>query len=359
VAADPGRVPFRYAALAAFAAVIWGVNFVVIDAGLAGTPPLLFAALRFTAVAVPAVLLVRRPAARMRDVALVGILMSLGQFGLLYTALHLGMPPGLASLVIQAQVLFTVAVAAARLGERPAPRQLAGIAVGVTGLAVVAAGTGGTARVLAVALTLAAALSWACGNVVARSLGPVSGLSLTVWAATVAPVPLLGLSLLLDGPHADAHALAHLGVRALLSTAYTAYLSSLAGYGIWNSLLGRFPAAAVTPYSLLVPPVAIAAAWVAYGEAPAVTEWAGGLLMLGGVAITALSRRPGPAPGPRARGPLAPGPPGQGEAPPALWAGRQETRPARGQDGGVPGHQTGFPPPPAGAAKFALAVNAI
>ncbi len=288
---EHGDMPLVPSLLATLTATIWGINFVVIDEGLGHVPPLTFAALRFTLVALPAVLFVRRPVARFRDVAVVGLLMSVGQFGLLYSALHLGMPPGLASLVLQAQVMLTVVVAALRLGERPRRPVVAGVVIGTVGLAVVAAGRSGGTPVLALVLTLGAALSWALGNVAARRVGSASGLSLTVWSATVVPAPLLAASLLLDGPHAVTHGLLHLPASALLSTAYTVVLASLVGYGIWNSLLARYPAAAVTPFALLVPPVGIATAWIVQGEHPGAAEVVGGALLLAGVAVTVFSNR--------------------------------------------------------------------
>jgi O-acetylserine/cysteine efflux transporter len=285
-------VPSLFACLTA---TIWGINFVVIDEGIGHVPPLTFAAIRFTVVALPAVLFVKRPAARAADIALVGLFMSVGQFGLLYSALHLGMPPGLASLVLQAQVILTVLIAVGQLGERPKPATMAGIAVGTVGLGVVALGRTSATPALGLVLTLGAALSWALGNVAARRIGSASGLSLTVWSATVVPLPLLAMSLLIDGPQQVAHAVAHLPTSALLSTAYTAYLASLVGYGIWNTLLGRYPAALVAPFALLVPPVGIATAWAVQGERPGPAELLGGVLLLAGVAVTTRSGRRGRA----------------------------------------------------------------
>src|SRR3954453_1322955 len=138
-----GRMQPRHAALATLVATIWGFNFVVIEWGMHDVPPLLFVALRFTAVVVPAVFLVPRPSIAWPTVVAVGLLMSLGQFGLLYTSIHLGMPPGLAALVLQAQVVFTVVIAAVPLRERPRPAQVAGVALGVAGLLVAAVGKGG------------------------------------------------------------------------------------------------------------------------------------------------------------------------------------------------------------------------
>ena len=109
----------RHALAAIAVAVIWGANFVVIDAGLHDMPPLTFVALRFVAVLLPAIFFVKSPDARWRDILLIGLFLSLGQFALLYLSLHLGMPPGLASLVVQVQVIFTVVIAALALHERP------------------------------------------------------------------------------------------------------------------------------------------------------------------------------------------------------------------------------------------------
>ncbi|SDT06708.1 O-acetylserine/cysteine efflux transporter [Nocardioides scoriae] len=275
----------RDCALAALVALLWGLNFVVIDVGMTGVPPLLFLALRFVLVVLPAVLLVPRPAAPWRTVALVGVFMSLGQFGLLYASIDAGMPPGLAALVLQAQVIFTVVIAAGALRERPTGAQLAGIAVGVVGLVVVGLGRGGHVPAAALLLCLGAALSWGIGNVLSRASGVPGGLSLTVWSALVVPVPALALSLLLDGPTAVADGLAAFGWQAGLSTLYTAGLASLVGYGIFNTLLGRNPAAAVVPWVLLVPPVAMTSAWLLLDEVPGVAEVVGGAVMLLGVLV--------------------------------------------------------------------------
>lgn len=322
-------MPLRPSLLAVLVAVVWGVNFVVIDLGLGDMPPTLFVALRFLVVLVPAVFLVPRRRARWRDVLLVGTFMSLGQFGLLYTALALGMPAGLASLVLQAQVGLTVLFAAAALREVPTRAQLVGVLVGAAGLVVVGVGRSASTPALAFVVTLAAAASWAVGNVVARRAGSrrdlastsrdqgstprdlgstsrpgLEGLSMTVWSALVVPVPMLGLSLALDGPDVVGHALTHLTLAPVLSTLYTAWLASLVGYGIWNTLLARYPASAVVPFTMLVPPVGMLAAWLVLDEVPNAAEVVGGVVLLLGVATTTgvLGRRrsPGTAVVPRA-----------------------------------------------------------
>ncbi len=277
-------------------ATIWGFNFVVIDWGMHDVPPLLFAAIRFAAVVFPAVLLVPRPNAPWRVLVAVGAFMSLGQFGFLYVSMAAGMPPGLAALVLQAQVIFTVVIAAGVLRERPTAAQVVGVALGTVGLVVVGAGRGGHVTAAALALCLLAALSWGIGNVVSRASGVTGGLSLTVWSAVVVPVPLLALSLLLDGPGAVATAVAGFSWQAVVSTLYTAGLASLVGYGIFNSLLSRNASAYVVPWVLLAPVVAMASAWLLLGQAPNAAETVGGLLLIVGVLVALPARCQSPSP---------------------------------------------------------------
>jgi len=293
--------------LAALVASLWGFNFVVIAWGMAGIPPLLFVAIRFLVVAAFA-FVVPRPATGWRVVVGVGVFMSLGQFGLLYTSMALGLHPGLAALLLQAQVVFTIVIAAGVLRERPTAAQVVGVLLGCVGLAIVAVGRGGDAPAVAVALALAAALSWGIGNVIARRAGNVRGagrggtLSLTVWSALVVPVPALMLSLVIEGPGAMAAGLAAFGASAALSTLYTAILCTVVGYALFNGLLARNPSAAVVPWVLLAPVVAMASAALLLGQIPTPAEAIGGAILVVGVLVTGIRR------GVRAREVAAAGP---------------------------------------------------
>jgi O-acetylserine/cysteine efflux transporter len=284
-------VPARDALLAVLITVIWGVNFVVIDWGLGDMPPLVLAGLRFVVVLVPAVFLVPRPPVPWRTLAASAAFLSLGQFGLLYTSMAAGMPAGLASLVLQAQVIFTVVIAALRLHERPGWAQVAGIALGAAGLVVVGVGRSAQTPLVGLMLCLAAALSWAGGNIVTRRAGVASGLSMVVWSALFVPVPMFGLALAVEGPAEVGHALTHVTLTTVLATLYTAYLASVVGFGIWNGLLARHPAASVVPFTLLVPPVGMASAWLLQDERPGPWELAGGVVLMVGVAVTVLVGR--------------------------------------------------------------------
>ncbi|MFJ8579355.1 EamA family transporter [Micromonospora sp. NPDC093277] len=278
--------------LAVLVAAIWGVNFVAIELGLRDLPPLVLTALRFVAAAVPLVFLVPRPSARLRYVVTYGLVLGVLKFGALFTALAAGMSAGLASLVLQAQALMSVLLAAAVLGERPARAQVGGVLVGSVGIGVLATGSGGHATVIGFMLTLFAAASWAVANLVMRASGEKRPLSLLVWSSLVPPLPLLGLAGVVDGGQAVLDAITGLSWRGLLAVAYVAYVSTLVGFGIWNGLIARYSIARVAPFSLLVPVFGLSAAWLLLDEPVGPTELAAAAIVLAGLALVVRGTAP-------------------------------------------------------------------
>ncbi|MFI6758038.1 EamA family transporter [Micromonospora sp. NPDC050417] len=275
-------------------AAIWGVNFVVIEIGLRDLPPLVLTALRFVVAAVPLVLLVPRPTARLRYVVGYGLVLGVLKFGVLFTAMDAGMPAGLASLVLQAQALVSVLLAAVLLRERPSGWQLGGVFVGSAGIGMLALGNG-HATVVGFALTLAAAASWAVANVVVRASGETRPLSLLVWSSLVPPIPLLGLASVADGPGAVLDAITGLSWRGILAVLYVAYVSTLVGFGVWNRLIATYSVARIAPFSLVVPVFGLAASWLFLGEPVGVREGVAALVILTGLALVLRPARPVPA----------------------------------------------------------------
>ncbi len=299
-------VSARAAAAAVAVALVWGLNFVAIGKGLEHFPPLLFVALRFALVGVPAVFLVGRPGARWEHVMLYGLLMGCGQFGFLFFAMGHGMPAGLASLVIQTQALFTLLFASLVLRELPRPPQVAGTLVASVGIAILAATRAAAVPLLPLLLTVAGGACWGASNLVARLARPASPFALIVWSGLVTPLPMLTLSLLTEGPIRDLAALRALDLAGVASLLYVVVPSTLVGFGVWALLLKRYPAATVAPFALLVPVAGVVSAWPLLGEVPSRTEVAAGAFVLAGLflvsgaaplVISALRRCPviGPA----------------------------------------------------------------
>jgi O-acetylserine/cysteine efflux transporter len=283
-------MPLRHNLLAVSVALLWGVNFVAIDVGLETFPPLLFVALRFALTAFPAVLFVRRPAVATKWIVAVGFFLSVGQFGLLFVAIHIGMPAGLSSLVVQLQAVFTIALAVALLGERPSRVQLSGAAVAFSGLAVVSEGRAQSVPLVGVLLVVGAAASWGVSNVCTRVAKPADGFAFLIWASLVGAIPLTGLSFAFEGSSSMAHAFTSLGWAAVLSLLYVVVISTFFGFGAWTFLLARHSASDVAPFSLLAPVAALVSTWLARGERPTAAELAGGIVILVGLALAVVPR---------------------------------------------------------------------
>jgi len=294
----PTRLSLKDASLALAVTLVWGTNFVVIRLGLDVLPALLFACLRFLFVLLPACLFIPRPRVPWRFLVLYGGSLGLIQFGLLFIAMKGMISPGLASLVVQMQVFFTVGIAMWRQSEKVAPHQLAAFALALAGMAVIAVHNGHGATIAGLALVLGAGLGWAISNQAAREASraaraagrDLNMLALVVWSSLFAVPPLAALSLLLEGPAAILHGLSHAGIGTWAVVAWQSVGNTMFGYGVWAILLARYPAATVSPLSLLVPVFGFAASAAWLGEPLPLWKIGATLLIMAGLAINLLWR---------------------------------------------------------------------
>ncbi|MEU5751417.1 EamA family transporter [Streptomyces sp. NPDC047829] len=299
--------------LAVLVAATWGVNFTVIEIGLDHFPPLLFSALRFLAAALPAVFLVGRPKVAWKWIVAVGLVLGVAKFGLVFQGMDAGMPAGLSSLVLQIQAVFTAVIAAAVLGERPTGVRALGMVVAVAGIGVAAVDEGASGPLGAFLMVVGAAAAWGLSNVLTRRASPPDALNFMVWVSTVPVLPLLALSLLVEGPSRDLAALRGLDWQGAGTILFVAWISTVFGFGAWGWLLHRHPASTVAPFSLLVPVFGMSSAAVFLGESVTPLRWCAAALLVGGVALTTLT----PGASRRARGHVpVPVPDAVGAAPP-------------------------------------------
>jgi O-acetylserine/cysteine efflux transporter len=286
-------MPLTHLLLALAVVAIWGTNFVVIRLGLDAFAPYTFAALRYTFSCLPFLFFVRKPAMSWARLAAFGALIGVGQFGLLFWAMRSDISPGLASLVIQSQVFFTIALSAALYRERLKALQWPAFALAIGGLAIVAShvSTGAGVTLFGVALVIAAAVSWAAGNLVARSAGRVDALGFMVWSSPFAAVPLWIITLLQNGAQPVADSLARAGTVAWAAVAWQSIGNTLFGYGAWNWLLARHDASTVTPTALLVPVFGMTASALALHEGLPAWKLVAAALVMGGLAVNLLATR--------------------------------------------------------------------
>ncbi len=281
-------MPPRDIALALVVIFVWGTNFSAMKLALDALPPLLFVGLRF-AILVPLIFLFKRPAPWLAILG-VGALLNMGQFAFLFSAMRADASAGLASLLLQSQAPLTILLAALVYGERVTWLQAAGIALACSGVAAFALIGGGNITLWGLTLVLCGALSWACGNLILRRLPGVNMLALFIWASLVPPLPMLAMSLAIEGP-APLATIAALSASGWSAVLYVAIASTIVGYSIWGALLSRHPAAQVTPFALGIPVVGIATAALILGERISPPEALAGLVILAGIALAVLAPR--------------------------------------------------------------------
>jgi O-acetylserine/cysteine efflux transporter len=264
---------------------VWGSNFVVIKVALGHLPPLTLATLRFAAVCFPAAFILKRPAASWANLAAYGVLIGAGQFGAMFIALRADVTPGLASLIMQTQVFFTIGLSMWLTGERLKPLQVVALSLAVGGLAVILAHTDGSITLLGLGLLLFSAFSWASGNMVSRAAGKVDMLAYVVWSSLFAVPPLLALALIFEGPVAMATGIRHADALTWAAVVWQAVGNAMFGYGVWGWMLARYPAATVTPLALLVPVFGMTASAVLLGEPMQDWKLLAALLVMSGLAL--------------------------------------------------------------------------
>lgn len=248
------QLPVSHLLLALAIVAVWGTNFVVIKISLESFPPFLFAALRFVFAFLPAVFFLPRPKVSWVNLCIYGLAVGVGQFGILYFAIDGNISPGLASLVVQTQVFFTIGFAMLFAKEQLKLYQAVAVAIAMTGLGIIAVHTDATTTFLGLALVVFAGFSWGVANTASRRAGAINMLSYVVWASAFAIPPLLLISWIFEGGWGAMYvSLTSAPTGAWLGVLWQSWGNTLFGYGAWAWLLSKHPAAAVAPAPLLVP----------------------------------------------------------------------------------------------------------
>lgn len=278
-------MPVRDIAAAVLVAFIYGVSFVAIGIAVADLPPLLVTGYRFLFAAVPLLFLVKRPAMPIFALAAYGFMQGTVMFGLVFSAIALGMPAGLTSLVVQLQVFFTIALAALLLGEMPTRRQIIGTVVGFGGIAFLITADAAVPLVPFI-MVVGAALAWGVANIIAKKAKPKSNesLSFVIWSSLFGALPLFVLSSVVEGtawaipPHAPSAA-------TLASIVFLVVITQILAFTLWVGLLNKHPAPKVMPFALLIPIFGIGSTAFAFGEILTWQTAIASLLVLAGLSI--------------------------------------------------------------------------
>lgn len=250
-------MPFSHVLLVLLVVVVWGINFLFSKVALELFPPFLLCAVRFFLASVPVIFFVKYPKGALRQVALYGFVMFVLQFGMIFWSIAVGMPPGLAALIMQLQVFFSMLFAALFLNETPSIYQVFGAVISFFGIVLVGLHVDGNMTLLAFMLMLGGAASLGLGNFVTKKLQGIEMSTLIIWGSFLSCIPMLFLSLAFEGPDRMVYVAQHLEMSPLLALLYIVYASTWVGYGGWNFLLNRYPIGTIVPFTLLVPVVSI------------------------------------------------------------------------------------------------------
>jgi O-acetylserine/cysteine efflux transporter len=273
-------------AMALFATSVWAGAFIVTEAALRDTPPLLFAAMRFVVSAL-FVLVVPFPRVGWRTILALGLVIGVGQHVGIFFGMAHGVPPGVAALLAHTQSFFTLALAWGLLGERLTPRKLVGFGFALAGLLLLMLERGSPMPVAAIAMVMSGSLAGGIGNYILRRAGGADPVGVAAWMAAVAAPLLLALSL--AAPLVAAFA--DLRGDLLLASCYSGILSGLLSYAIWARLFGRYEAHQVAPFMLLVPVGAIALSALILGERMGPWRAAAAAAIVLGLALNVLPAR--------------------------------------------------------------------
>lgn len=301
---NDARLSGRDLVAALVVVMLWGVNFVVMKFALRDFTPFQLGAARYVFAVLPLALFIRPPKIPWKWLVLYGLLQGVGQFGILFIALKVGMTAALASVLLQTQIFFTALFGFVLLHERASRPLQIGLVLAALGLACFAlnyvnpgAASGSATTLLGFVLTLGAAAMWALSNIVARRVQQIAGNysppAFVVWSSVVAVLPFAALSYMFD-PEAVRWQWTQARGSSWLAVAYLGWVATVVGYSLWTGLLKRHPANRVAPFSLGVPIVGLATGMLVLGEVITPWQWAGIALVLaalGCVMLGLLKRR--------------------------------------------------------------------
>lgn len=287
--------------LALLVVIIWGANFTIIKLGLGGVPSMLLVAVRYTLVAIPGIFFIKKPDTSWKNIIAYGFTVGVGQFSCLFYAMEIGMPAGLASIIVQLQGFISPFLSSLVFKEKLTRKQLLGFLVAALGLGLIALASTGQGLTaippLALMLTIGAPFFWASSNIIskgasieARKRGKeLDMLSMVIWSSLVPPLPMLVISYLVDTPELILAAFKSLSSMSIFSAIYLAYGSTVFGYGVWNILISKYPLAKIAPISLLVPIFGLLVSQLVLSEHLSGLQWMGVAVILLGLIISNIS----------------------------------------------------------------------
>ncbi|WP_223489438.1 EamA family transporter [Pseudomonas sp. A-RE-19] len=283
----------KHLVLAIFVTLVWGVNFPITKLGLRLIDPFVLTGIRFALAAIPLVFFIKRPAIKFSYVVAYGFIFGLGMWGVINYGIQVGVSPGIASLIIQLSVFFTMGWGALLFKEKLRGAQLIGALLALVGLAGIISTQQGEHAILGVLLIVLSAVAWSVGNVIIKKSGVKEIFSFMVWASLFPPFPLFFIAWLMQGAAPFENLQSSLDLTAVLSIVFQVYLATHFAYWGWNSLLKLYPVSTVAPLSLLIPVFGIGSSMLIIGEHISTPNLISIAIIIMGLAVGLYRKSPG------------------------------------------------------------------
>ncbi|MFJ3905918.1 EamA family transporter [Streptomyces sp. NPDC090025] len=278
--------------------VVWGSTYLGIRIAVETLPPFLSAGMRFSAAGLIllAVIAAREGVGALKvsrrqlgSAVLVGVLLLVGGNGLVVLA-ETGIPSGLAALLI-AVVPAWVVVFKALTGERPGVRGLAGVLLGLAGLAVLMLpGISGEVRTSGVVLVVVGTLMWSVGSFSSSRL-PMPGNPFTASAYEMIAGGVGGFGVALARGEQHGFDVSAVSGRSWTALGYLVVFGSLIAFTAYAWLLHTAPISLVATYAYVNPVVAVALGSLVLDEALTWPIVLGGAIVVAGVWLIVSTER--------------------------------------------------------------------
>ncbi|MES2846632.1 MAG: DMT family transporter [Pseudomonadota bacterium] len=273
--------------------ILWSAGFAVAKLGLQHAAPLTLLALRYVlvlALLIPVALVLRPPMPRslraVADIAIVGFLIQVVYFGLCYVAFKSGVSAGGVAIIVCLQPILVALAAPRLLGEVVGRRGWLGLALGLSGAALVigARSEVGVSGLFGLLCTFAALLGMTGGTLWEKRFGvthhPVTANLIQYAVGAVCTVP---LALLTEDTTITWNG------EFVAVLVYLVVGNSLVSMSLLLAMIRAGEVSRVSALFYLVPPLSALIAWPLLGEAMPTLAWAGMALAAFGVALA--SRR--------------------------------------------------------------------
>lgn len=286
--------------------LFWGGTYLGMKIAIESIPPFIMAGVRFTLAGAFLFLLSRLKGAELPSAAewkgagIVGALLLLGGNGIVAWA-ELRLPSAIASLLVATVPLWILVFNwGGGSRQKPSVGVMAGILVGLAGVAVLVVHPGGSESkgvdTIGILALLVASISWSFGSLYSRTAKlPASPLMSTALQMIIGGILLSMASLFLDD-WTKLH-VTQISLRSWVALGYLILFGSILAYTAYIWLLKNAEPSLVSTYAFVNPIVAVFLGWLLADEQMTTQSWVAAAMIIAAVAIITIFRGKGASQG--------------------------------------------------------------